>query len=649
MSKPSGKNTYDAKDITVLEGLEPVQKRPGMYTDTSTPSHLAMEVIDNSVDEAIAGHADRIFIILHEDGAISVEDNGRGMPVDNHPTHNRPAVEIILTTLHAGGKFNSDNYQYSGGLHGVGISVVNALSSSLVAEAKRGGWKHRIEFANGLVSKPLVKTDRVEKDDTGTIVKFTPDPKYFDEPRVDLKRLGRALQAKAVLCPGLAVTLANEAKGTEEQFFYPNGMEQYLRERAELEQDHALLMVERQDSSASEGVTDHGVLDVGIAWGSGHASCQESYVNLIPTPSGGTHVNGLRAALVGSVTAWAEAHGTLPRGLKIAPEDCMSGTSFVLSYKMDDPQFAGQTKERLSSRDAAQSVLNAARNKIEPWFAKNPDKANAITAAAIERALERTRSAKAIERKKVTRGPALPGKLVDCSESGRERSELFLVEGDSAGGSAKQARNRDFQAILPLRGKILNTWQEDSRQVLKSKEIHDIAVAMGVDPLSEDIEGLRYNKICILADADSDGFHIATLFCALMIKHFPAVVRAGHVFVALPPLYRVDIGKEKHYALTAEERDAIIAKEARRTKTKPTVTRFKGLGEMNPAQLRITTMDPDTRRMIQLTYEPDRDDETFDMLLNKNRASELMVWLKSGGPDGANAPGRSGSPASASG
>ena len=618
---------YNAADIEVLSGLDPVKRRPGMYTDTSRPNHLAQEVIDNSVDEALAGHAREISVTLYRDGSCEVADDGRGMPVDIHPEEKIPGVELILTRLHAGGKFSNRNYTFSGGLHGVGVSVVNALSSLVEVHIRRDGAEHRITFRDGERATPLEVVGTVGKRNTGTRVRFWPDPKYFDSPKFSVRALRHLLRAKAVLCPGLTVTLFDEASGERDTWHYEDGLRDYLRgELAGRELLPPELFVGQQKK-------DTEVVDWAVAWVPEGDLVQESYVNLIPTAQHGTHVNGLRTGFTDALREFCDFRNLLPRGVKLAPEDVWDRVSFVLSLKMTDPQFSGQTKERLSSRQAAGFVENAAHDAFSLWLNQHVDFGEKIAQLAIERASARLKTEKQIVRKKVTQGPALPGKLADCISQDLSRTELFLVEGDSAGGSAKQARDKDFQAILPLRGKILNTWEVASGGVLASQEVHDLAVAIGCDPGKDDISGLRYGKIVILADADSDGLHIATLLSALFLKHFPALVRAGHIFVAMPPLFRIDVGKQVFYALDEEEKRLLLEKiEREKIKGQVSVTRFKGLGEMNPAQLRESTIHPDTRRLVQLTIDDDVETRgLMDMLLAKKRASDRKAWLEQKG------------------
>jgi topoisomerase-4 subunit B len=617
---------YTAEAIEVLSGLEPVQRRPGMYTDTVRPNHLAQEVIDNSVDEVLAGFASRILVTLHEDGSIEVEDNGRGMPVDMHPQLGLSGVEVIMTRLHAGGKFSDKSYSFSGGLHGVGVSVVNALSEKLDVYIKRNGTLYHMAFSNGDKCSDLSELGATKKRETGTTIRFWPNPKYFDTTRISIKQLTHNLRAKAVLCPGLSMTFINAATQDKTTWCYDKGLSDYLIQS--LTTDYL-----PEEPFTGEFKNDEGRVDWALAWASTATSLlNESYVNLIPTIQGGTHVNGLRAGLFDAMNAFCELRNLLPRGIKLTADDLWEPCQYVLSVMMKEPQFAGQTKERLSSRQTASFVSNVIKDAFALWLNQHRNQGELIAALTIERAQKRLRQAKQITRKRVHQGPALPGKLADCLQQDLHQAELFLVEGDSAGGSAKQARSKDFQAILPLRGKILNTWEVDSSQVLASQEIHDISVAIGVDPGCEDLSGLRYGKICILADADSDGAHIATLICALFLRHFKPLVVAGHIFVAMPPLYRIDAGKDVHYALDNEERDTIVAQLSSQKKGKINVQRFKGLGEMNPIQLRETTMDPNTRRLIQLTLAEETN--TFalmDMMLNKKRAADRKVWLERSG------------------
>ena len=619
---------YNAQDIEVLTGLDPVKKRPGMYTDTSRPNHLAQEVIDNSVDEALAGHARRVDVTLHKDGSLSVCDDGRGMPVDIHPEQGLPGVEVILTTLHAGGKFSNKNYQFSGGLHGVGVSVVNALSNQLDVVVKREGKVHQITFANGNKTSDLQVIDTCGQRNTGTILRFWPDSSYFDSVKFSVTRLRHVLRAKAVLCSGLTISFYDENTNESEEWFYEDGLRDYLV--------NSLQGWELLPASPFVGnfASENEAVDWAVQWlPEGGELIQESYVNLIPTPQGGTHVNGLRSGLLDAMREFCEFRNLLPRGVKLTPDDIWDRCSFVLSSKLLDPQFSGQTKDRLSSREVAAFVSGVVKDAFSLWLNQHTEEAEKLAELCILSAQRRMRASKKVVRKKVTQGPALPGKLADCSSDEPELCELFLVEGDSAGGSAKQARNRENQAIMPLRGKILNTWEVDSQEILSSQEVHDISVALGVDPGLESADNLRYHKICILADADSDGLHIATLLCALFVRHFQPLVRAGHVYVAMPPLFRIDVGKDVYYALDEAEKQGILDRiEAEGKRGKVNVQRFKGLGEMNPLQLRETTMDPDTRRLVQLTLQPGDDTHSIlDMLLAKKRASDRRTWLETKG------------------
>lgn len=624
---------YNAADIEVLSGLDPVKRRPGMYTDTSRPNHLAQEVIDNAVDEALAGHAKGIDVVLHPDGSCEVSDDGRGMPVDIHPEEKIPGVELILTRLHAGGKFSNKNYTFSGGLHGVGVSVVNALSKLVEVHIKRDGNEYRMTFRDGDRATPLEVVGTVGKKNTGTRVRFWPDGKYFDSPKFVIRHLRHLLRAKAVLCPGLTVTLLDSATGEKDQWYYEDGLRDYLK--------GALGATEVLPPELFVGQLkkDSEVVDWAAAWVPDGELVQESYVNLIPTAQHGTHVNGLRTGFTDALREFCDFRNLLPRGVKLAPEDVWDRVAFVLSIKMTDPQFSGQTKERLSSRQAAAFVESAAHDAFSLWLNQHTELGEKIAQLAIERAAARLKTEKQIVRKKVTQGPALPGKLADCISQDLSRTELFLVEGDSAGGSAKQARDKDFQAILPLRGKILNTWEVASGSVLASQEVHDLAVAIGCDPGKDDISGLRYGKVVILADADSDGLHIATLLSALFLKHFPALVNAGNIFVAMPPLFRVDVGKQVFYALDEEEKRLLLER-IEREKAANTkgfggavnVTRFKGLGEMNPLQLRESAIHPDTRRLVQLTVDGGSETHALmDMLLAKKRAGDRKTWLEAKG------------------
>lgn len=621
---------YSANEITVLKDLEPVQLRPGMYTDTTRPNHLAQEVIDNSVDEALAGFATKIEVILHKDQSIEVIDNGRGMPVDIHPVEKVSGVEVIMSKLHAGGKFSNKNYTFSGGLHGVGISVVNALSERVDVSIKRNGEVYKIAFENGKKVEDLTVIGTCGRRTTGTTVHFKPNPKYFDSEKFSVSRLRHLLRAKAVLCSGLEIKFIDKVNDTEDTWLYQDGLNDYLMEAV-----NGLVTLPEQPF-IGEFKGEKEAVSWALLWlPEGGELIGESYVNLIPTALGGTHVNGLRQGLLDAMREFCEFRNLLPRGVKLTADDLWDRCAYVLSLKMQDPQFAGQTKERLSSRQSAVFIGGVVKDAFSLWLNQNVQTAELLADMAISSAQRRLRAAKKVVRKKLVSGPALPGKLADCSSQDLNLTELFLVEGDSAGGSAKQAREREYQAILPLRGKILNTWEVSPEQVLASQEVHDIAVALGIDPDNDDLSQLRYGKVCILADADSDGLHIATLLCALFLRHFPKLVEQGHVYVAMPPLYRIDLGKEVFYALDESEKEAILDR-LKGKKGKPNVQRFKGLGEMNPMQLRETTMDPNTRRLVQLTFEAQGEEsqetmETMDMLLAKKRAEDRKNWLQANG------------------
>jgi len=621
-------SNYDASSIEVLTGLEPVKKRPGMYTETERPNHLIHEVMDNSVDEAVSGYATQINVVLHPDGSVSVEDNGRGIPVDIHPKEGVTAVEVILTKLHAGGKFSNDSYQFSGGLHGVGVSVVNALSSSFEVWIKRDGKHYYMAFNSSIKTGNLEIIGEVGKRNTGTLIKFTPNTKYFDSVKFSISQLRHNLRSKAVLCPGLEVNFDNQMDNTKDKWLYQDGIKDYLK--ASLDGLDCLPSSPFVTSFKSK----EDQLDCALTWTENNTNITtESYVNLIPTIGGGTHVNGLRSGLTDALKEFCEFRNLIPKNIKLTPDDVWQKIAFVLSIKILDPQFSGQTKERLSSRECASFVSGVVKDSFSLWLNQHTDIAEKIAELAILNAQSRLKSSKKVVRKKIVSGPALPGKLSDCTSTDLDQTEVFLVEGDSAGGSAKQARDKEYQAILPLRGKILNTWEVDSAQVLESNEIHDISVAIGLEPDSNDLSDLRYGKICILADADSDGAHIATLICALFVKHFPKLVKEGHIYIAMPPLYRIDAGKQVFYALDNKEKNAIekkLIKENKRQKIQ--VQRFKGLGEMNPKQLRETTMQPDTRRLIQLTLNnPLQVNQKMDMLLSKKRAPDRKSWLETKG------------------
>lgn len=621
-------NQYTSDAIEVLNGLDPVKRRPGMYTDTTRPNHLGQEVIDNSVDEALAGHATKIDVVLHTDNSLEVTDDGRGMPVDIHPEEGIPGVELILTKLHAGGKFSNKNYQFSGGLHGVGISVVNALSRRVEVTVRRDGQVYDIAFEHGLKVEELTVTGTCGRRNTGTRVHFWPDASYFDSANFSNSKLIYLLRAKAVLCPGLSIKFTNKHTNEVHEWYYESGLTDYLKAAV----GDNVMLPEEPFIGSFKGQID--ATDWAITWlPEGGEAINESYVNLIPTPLGGTHVNGFRQGLLESMREFCEFRNLIPRGIKLSPEDIWDRAAFILSVKMQDPQFAGQTKEKLSSRQSSAFVSGIVRDAFSLWLNSNTELAGSLAEMCINNAQKRLKAAKKVARKKVTSGPALPGKLTDCSGQDPMRGELFLVEGDSAGGSAKQARDREFQAIMPLRGKILNTWEVDASQVLASQEVHDISVAIGCDPDSNDISELRYGKICILADADSDGLHIATLLCALFLKHYRVLVEQGHVYIAMPPLFRIDIGKDVYYALDESEKEGVLDRiNAENKKGKVQVTRFKGLGEMNPLQLRETTMDPNTRRLVQLTIDDvEETDSLMDMLLAKKRSPDRKSWLEDKG------------------
>ena len=626
MSQSKSSSQYSAEAIEVLSGLDPVRRRPGMYTDTTRPNHLAREVIDNSVDEAISGYASRIQVTLYKDGSLEVTDDGRGMPTDIHPEEKVSGVELIMTRLHAGAKFSNKSYKFSGGLHGVGISVVNALSTKLIVQVKKDGKLMQMSFKNGDVDSKLEVIGECPKSHSGTSVRFWANADYFDHPKFSVPQLKYTLRAKAVLCPGLSISFSEEG-GESETWCYQEGLKAYLADCIV----HKICIPQEPWVGHQKGKSEE--LDWAIVWQTEDAeTTTESYVNLIPTIQGGTHVNGFRSGLLDAIRDFCELHKLTPRGVKINAEDIWDNCSYIFSLKMQDPQFAGQTKERLSSNQCTTLVAGIIKDAFSLWLNQQVDTAKLLAEWVINNAQKRLQLGRKVERKKITSGPALPGKLADCVNQDLN-CELFLVEGDSAGGSAKQARDRKFQAIMPLRGKILNTWEVSPSEVLASQEVHDIAVAMGVDPGSEDLSSLRYGKICILADADSDGLHIATLLCALFLRHFKKVVAEGHIYVAMPPLFRIDIGKEVFYALDEKEKDAILKKaQSENKKGSVNIQRFKGLGEMNPSQLRETTMRPDSRRLVQLTIETADDTESIlDMLLAKKRANDRKAWLERNG------------------
>jgi len=623
------KNSYDSKAIEVLSGLDPVRKRPGMYTDTSCPNHLIQEVLDNSVDEALSGHCSRIKVNLYKDGYIQISDNGRGMPVDIHPEHKVSGVELIMCKLHAGAKFSGNEYNFSGGLHGVGVSVVNALSANLNVTIKRESKEFEISFADGEKIKELKQIGEVGVQNSGTTIKFLPNKKYFESEKIQKNHLKHLLKAKAVLCPGLQIDFVDEKKSEKVKWLYEDGLNSYLIESSS---DIDLLIDESIICSKS---TDTQEVEFAINWSKNIRKdlLNETYVNLIPTSQGGSHFNGFKSGLLDALKEFCEYRNLLPKGLKLVADDIVSNSIFVVSSKLQNPQFAGQTKERLDSKDHMSFVSSVTKDTLSIWFNKHTEEGEKIAEVAIHSAQQRAKASKIVERKKTFKGPALPGKLSDCNSEDLNETELFFVEGDSAGGSAKQSRERKFQAIMPLRGKILNTWDLESAEIIKSIEIKDISTAIGVNPGSPDIASLRYGKICILADADSDGLHIATLLCALFLRHYKPLVVAGHIYVAMPPLFRIDCAKEVFYALDEEEKDAVVKKlKSKPGKPKIDIQRFKGLGEMNPSQLRETVMDPKTRRLVQLTISAsDNVNSMMDLLLSKKNASARKEWLEKRG------------------
>ena len=623
------KNTYDSKAIEVLSGLDPVKKRPGMYTDTSCPNHLIQEVLDNSVDEAISGHCTNIKIKIQKDGFINVSDDGRGMPVDIHPEHKLSGVELILCKLHAGAKFSGDEYNFSGGLHGVGVSVVNALSESLQVNIKRDSKEHEMRFSNGDKKNELKVVGDVGLRNTGTSIKFKPNPEYFESDKIKTNELKHLLKAKAVLCPGLTIDFHDESKKEKIKWFYEDGLKSYLEDQSD-----GIDLILSESIVSSNSSKDQEVEFV-INWTSKHYKnkLDETYVNLIPTAQGGSHLNGFKSGLLDALKEFCEYRSLLPKGLKINADDVINNAIFVVSSKMQNPQFAGQTKERLDSKDHMTFVSGSTKDILSIWFNKHTEEGEKIAELAIISAQARVKASSTVERKKTFKGPALPGKLSDCNSEDLNKTELFLVEGDSAGGSAKQARERSFQAIMPLRGKILNTWDLESSEIIKSQEIKNLSTAIGVLPGNADVSSLRYGKICILADADSDGLHIATLLCALFLRHFKPLVNDGRIFIAMPPLYRVDCGKEVLYALDELQKDKIV-KDFKNKKGKPKINiqRFKGLGEMNPSQLRETVMDPESRQLVRLSISAtDNANAMMDLLLSKKNAPARKEWLEKKG------------------
>tara|TARA_B100000586_G_scaffold269593_1_gene248923 strand:+ start:1660 stop:3549 length:1890 start_codon:yes stop_codon:yes gene_type:complete len=620
---------YDAKSIEVLSGLDPVRKRPGMYTDISSPNHLIQEVIDNSIDEALVGFCSKIKLILSKQGSISIFDDGRGMPVDKHPEHKLTGVELILCKLHAGAKFSGEDYNFSGGLHGVGVSVVNALSKNLSVEIKRDGKQFEMFFEGGEKKSDLKQVGEVGPRNTGTAIHFEPDPQYFETVKINKESLKHLLKAKAVLCPGLTIKYVDEKKAERISWNYENGLISYLVESSE---GVDLLL---EESISCSKIVDDNALDFVLNWSTQPVKnlMSESYVNLIPTTQGGSHLNGFKGGLLDAVKEFCEFRNLIPKGLKITADDVIQYSTFVVSSKLTNPQFSGQTKERLDSKDHQAFVATTTKDVLSIWFNQHTEEGEKLAELAIISAQARIKETKVVDRKKSFQGPALPGKLSDCNSTDLNETELFFVEGDSAGGSAKQSRERKFQAIMPLKGKILNTWDLESSEIIKSAEIKDIATAIGVNPGSPDIDSLRYGKICILADADSDGLHIATLLCALFLRHYKPLILAGHIYVAMPPLFRIDCAKEVFYALDEAEKDSIIKKlKLKKGKPKIEIQRFKGLGEMNPSQLRETVMDPKTRRLVQLTVRPSENvNSMMDLLLSKKNAGARKEWLEKRG------------------
>ncbi len=623
------KNTYDSKAIEVLSGLDPVRKRPGMYTDTSCPNHLIQEVLDNSVDEAIAGHCSNIKVKIHKDGKIQVSDDGRGMPVDIHPEHKVSGVELILCKLHAGAKFSGEEYNFSGGLHGVGVSVVNALSESLKVNIKRDSKEYEMHFNNGDKKKELKEIGDVGARNSGTTITFKPNQKYFESEEIKLKELKHVLKAKAVLCPGLTIDFHHEKKSEKIKWFFEDGLKSYLEDSSE-----GLDLI-LNESIVSSKNSDTQEVDFVINWLSKNNKnkLDETYVNLIPTAQGGSHLNGFKSGLLEAMKEFCEIRSLLPKGLKINADDVINNATFVISSKLQNPQFAGQTKERLDSKDHMSFVSSTTKDILSIWFNTHTEEGEKIAELAILSAQSRAKASNTVERKKTFKGPALPGKLSDCNSEDLNETELFLVEGDSAGGSAKQARERSFQAIMPLRGKILNTWDLESAEIIKSQEIKNLSTAIGVLPGNSDISGLRYGKICILADADSDGLHIATLLCALFLRHYKNLVQDGRIFIAMPPLYRIDCGKEVEYALDENQKDEVVKLfKSKKGKPKINIQRFKGLGEMNPSQLRETVMDPKTRQLVRLSITAtDNANAMMDLLLSKKNAPARKEWLEKKG------------------
>ena len=623
------KKAYDSKAIEVLSGLDPVKKRPGMYTDTSCPNHLIQEVLDNSVDEALSGYCKRIKVNLYKDNSVEVSDNGRGMPVDVHPEHKLTGVELIMCKLHAGAKFSGEDYGFSGGLHGVGVSVVNALSTTLNVTIKRDSKEYEINFSAGDKDNDLKSIGDVGATNSGTTIRFYPDKQYFETLEINKKSLKHLLKAKAVLCPGLQIDYFDEKKNERIKWIFDEGLSDYLDEFSGCNEkllDETIILSKTSDDQA---------LDVAVNWTEEASNnlLKETYVNLIPTALGGSHLNGFKSGLLEAIKEFCEYRNLIPKGIKINSDDILANCIFVISSKLKNPQFAGQTKERLDSKDHMSFVSSSTKDSLSIWLNQHTEEGEKIADLAIAAAQKRIKSSTKVDRKKTFKGPALPGKLSDCNCDNIEESELFLVEGDSAGGSAKQARDRRFQAIMPLRGKILNTWDLESADIIKSQEIKDLATAIGSLPGDTDISNLRYGKICILADADSDGLHIATLLCALFLRHYKNLVTSGKIFVSMPPLYRIDAAKEVFYALDENEKESIVKKiKKQNSKIKIDIQRFKGLGEMNPSQLRETVMKPESRRLVQLTLSSsDNANSVFDLLLSKKRAPDRKEWLEKKG------------------
>ena len=623
------KKAYDSKAIEVLSGLDPVKKRPGMYTDTSCPNHLIQEVLDNSVDEALSGYCKRIKVNLYKDNSVEVSDNGRGMPVDVHPEHKLTGVELIMCKLHAGAKFSGEDYGFSGGLHGVGVSVVNALSTKLNVKIKRDSKEYEINFSAGDKDNDLKSIGDVGATNSGTTIRFYPDKQYFETLEINKKSLKHLLKAKAVLCPGLQIDYFDEKKNERIKWIFDEGLSDYLDEFSGCNEkllDETIILSKTSDDQA---------LDVAVNWTEETSNnlLKETYVNLIPTALGGSHLNGFKSGLLEAIKEFCDYRNLIPKGIKINSDDILANCIFVISSKLKNPQFAGQTKERLDSKDHMSFVSSSTKDSLSIWLNQHTEEGEKIADLAIAAAQKRIKSSTKVDRKKTFKGPALPGKLSDCNCDNIEESELFLVEGDSAGGSAKQARDRRFQAIMPLRGKILNTWDLESADIIKSQEIKDLATAIGSLPGDTDISNLRYGKICILADADSDGLHIATLLCALFLRHYKNLVTSGKIFVSMPPLYRIDAAKEVFYALDENEKESIVKKiKKQNSKIKIDIQRFKGLGEMNPSQLRETVMKPESRRLVQLTLSSsDNANSVFDLLLSKKRAPDRKEWLEKKG------------------